>query len=78
MGWILDGAPVGLLWKFSQEGSNDSAAEARVGPQACRMDGDLGRDLGSEACEIQVNPIRPGRSSGSGKAEKDQQPLKLA
>ena len=52
MGWTLDGAPVGLLWEFPQEGSNDSAAEAGAGHQACRLDGDLGGDLGSEAREI--------------------------
>ena len=52
MGWTLDGAPVGLLWEFPQEGSKDSAAEAGAGHQACRLDGDLSRDLGSEAREI--------------------------
>lgn len=46
MGWTVDGAPVGLLWEFPQEGPNDSAAEARVGHETCRLDGDLGADLG--------------------------------
>lgn len=48
----MDGVPVDLLWEFPQEGSNDSAAEAGTGHQACRLDRDLGGDLGSEAHEI--------------------------
>ena len=47
-GWSSSGPALGV----SQEGSNDSAAEAGTGHQACRLDGDLGGDLGCEAHEI--------------------------
>lgn len=46
------------------EGLKDSPAEAGVGPWACRLVGELCRDLASEFCE---SPSQPGGDPTLGK-----------